>query len=301
MKIIFMGTPDFAIPSLLAILNSKHNLAAIVTTPDKERGRGQKITYTPVKEFAIKNNIPVLQPENLKDEKFFDKLKEINADIFVVVAFRILPQEVYSLPKKGAFNLHGSLLPKYRGAAPIQWAIINGEKETGLTTFFLKEKVDTGNVILQEKLKISEDDNFGTLHDKMSDLGASVVLKTLDLIDSNTFEVKEQNNLLACPAPKITKEVCQIDWNKPAEQIHNLVRGLSPYPGAFFLNDGKQIKVFKSSVNKDVKLKPASICQSKSIAIVGCGENSLNLLELQPEGRKRMSVEEFLRGYKLKI
>ena len=299
MKIIFMGTPDFAIPSLQAIVKSSDTIETIVTTPDKERGRGQKITFTPVKEFALENSIPVLQPENFIDQKFINRLKEINADVFVIVAFRILPKEVYSLPKKGAFNLHGSLLPKYRGAAPIQWAIINGEKETGLTTFFLQEKVDTGNIILQEKLKILDDDNFGTLHDKMSELGAKLVLNTLDLIDGNKIEMKEQNNLPSSPAPKITKEVCQINWNLPAEQIHNLVRGLSPFPGAFFLNGGKQIKVFKSSVNKEIKLKPAEIFQTKTTAIIGCGNHSLNLLELQPEGRKRMAIEEFLRGYKL--
>lgn len=294
-----MGTPDFAIPSLQAIFKNNHKIEAVVTTPDKERGRGQKITFTPVKEFAIENNIPVLQPENLKDEKFIDVLKEINADVFVIVAFRILPKEVYSLPLKGAFNLHGSLLPKYRGAAPIQWAIINGDKITGLTTFFLKEKVDTGNIILQEKLEILDEDNFGTLHDKMSELGAKLVLDTLELINTNEVKVKEQDNLLSGPAPKIVKEICRIDWDKSAEQIHNLIRGLSPYPGAFFLNDGKLVKVFKSSINKDVKLKSAEIQQTKTNAIIGCGNQSLNLLELQHEGRKRMTIEEFLRGYKL--
>ncbi|MCX6151679.1 MAG: methionyl-tRNA formyltransferase [Ignavibacteriales bacterium] len=299
MKIIFMGTPDFAFPSLQAIIERKHTVEVVVTAPDKERGRGQKLTYTPVKEFALQKNITVLQPENLRDENFINQLKEINAEVFVIVAFRILPKEVFTLPKKGTFNLHGSLLPKYRGAAPIQWAIINGETETGLTTFFLQEKVDTGNIILQEKVEIINDDNFGSLHDKMSLLGASVVLKTLELIEQNKVEMKMQDNLFATPAPKITKQICQVDWNEPAEKIHNLVRGLSPYPGAFFFNNGKQIKIYKTSINKEIKLIAGEILQTKTEAVIGCGSNSLNIIEIQPEGRKRMMIEEFLRGYTL--
>ena len=299
MKIVFMGTPEFAVPSLEAMINSKHKIGAVVTTPDKERGRGQKVTFSPVKEYAIKVNIPVLQPENLKNENFISSLKEINADVFVIVAFRILPKEVFTLPNKGTFNLHGSLLPKYRGAAPIQWALINGEKETGLTTFFLKEKVDTGNIILQEKLEIKDEDNFGTLHDKMSRIGADLILKTLELIELDKVELKEQDDSLATPATKITKELCLINWNEPAVKIHNLIRGLSPYPGAYFFNKGKQIKVYKTATNKETKLKPGEILQSRSEAVIGCGENSISLLELQPEGRKRLTIEEFLRGYSL--
>ena len=294
-----MGTPEFAIPSLQAIADSKHKLEAVVTVPDKERGRGQKVSFSPVKEFAVKKNILVLQPDNLKDEKYLSRLKEINADVFIIVAFRILPKDVFTLPGNGTFNLHGSLLPKYRGAAPIQWAIINGETETGLTTFFLQEKVDTGNIILQEKIIIKDEDNFGTLHDKMSIEGANLIMKTLELIELGKVQLKEQDNLLATPAPKITKEICQINWNDSAWKTHNLIRGLSPYPGAFFINKEKQIKVYKSSVNKDVNLKPGEIYQSKNEAVIGCGENSLNLIELQPEGRKRLTVAEFLRGYSL--
>ena len=268
-----MGTPEFAIPSLQAIVDSKHKLEAVVTVPDKERGRGQKVSFSPVKEFAVKKNILVLQPDNLKDEKFLSRLKEINADVFIIVAFRILPKDVFTLPGNGTFNLHGSLLPKYRGAAPIQWAIINGETETGLTTFFLQEKVDTGNIILQEKIIIKDEDNFGTLHDKMSIKGANLIMKTLELIELGKVQLKEQDNLLATPAPKITKEICQINWNDSAWKTHNLIRGLSPYPGAFFINKEKQIKVYKSSVNKDVNLKPGEIYQSKNEAVIGCGEN----------------------------
>ncbi|MGE5430742.1 MAG: methionyl-tRNA formyltransferase [Syntrophomonadaceae bacterium] len=298
MKIIFMGTPDFAIPSLKALLESHNSVIAVVTTPDKERGRGQKVTYTAVKEFALQNNIEVLQPVSLKDESFTSRLKELQADLYVVVAFRILPKEVYTIPPKGAFNLHGSLLPKYRGAAPIQWAIINGEKETGLTTFFLQEKVDTGNVILKEKVEILDSDDFGSLHDKMSPVGAGLVLRTVDLIEKGDVPVETQDNTTATPAPKITKETAQIDWNKPAVQIQNLIRGLSPYPGACFIHNGKVIKIYKSSLNLEKKLSPGEIYQTKTEAVIGCGKDAINLLEVQAEGRRRMGIEEFLRGYK---
>jgi methionyl-tRNA formyltransferase len=297
MKIIFMGTPDFAVPSLQALLDSKHTIAAVVTVPDKEKGRGLKVAYSPVKEFALKNNIEVLQPVSLKDEAFIARLKEINADLFIVVAFRILPREVYTLPAKGSFNLHGSLLPKYRGAAPIQWSLINGEKETGVTTFFLKDKVDTGNMIMQEKIEIYNDDNFGTLHDRMSLLGSEVILKTVELIDSGNITPITQNDALATPAPKITKETALIDFTKPAGEIHNLVRGLSPYPAAFFHHNNKIIKVYKTKIVKGENLAPGTFRQTKTEALVGCGQDALSLLEVQQEGRKRLGIEEFLRGY----
>ena len=236
MNIIFMGTPDFAIHSLQKLVESKHKITAVVTSPDKERGRGQKVSFTPVKEFALQNHIPVLQPEKLKQNpQLVSELKKYNADLFVVVAFKILPKEVFNIPSKGSFNLHASLLPKYRGAAPIQWALINGETETGLTTFKLAEKVDTGNIYLQHKLEIFPEDNFDSLHDRMSELGAKLVLETVNLIESGNFELKQQNDSLASPAQKITKEICLIDWKKSAIEIHNLVRGLSPNPAAFFI------------------------------------------------------------------
>ena len=299
MKIIFMGTPDFSVPSLKSIYKSEHELIAIVTVPDKERGRGQKVSFTPVKEFAIENKTPVYQPEKLKGNvEFVDQMKKLNPDLFVVVAFRILPKEIFNIPKFGSFNLHASLLPKYRGAAPIQWALINGETETGLTTFKLAEKVDTGNIYLQEKIKINPDDNFGTLHDRLSDLGAEVVLRTIELIQSGKNELLQQNDALASPAPKITKEICQIDWNKSALEIHNLVRGLSPYPGAFFVFKEKVIKIYKTEIVERDDLKPFEIHQSKTELTIGCGKNALRILELQQEGKKRMNVEEFLRGFK---
>lgn len=298
MNIIFMGTPDFSIPSLKTLIESKHNVLAVVTAPDKQRGRGRKVSFTSVKEFAIKNNLPVLQPERLKNNlSFVDELKQFDADLYVVVAFRILPPDVFEIPKYGSFNLHASYLPKYRGAAPIQWALINGETETGLTTFKLTEKVDTGNIYLQMKIEINTDDNLETLHDKLSIDGAEIVLDTVSLVDSGAYVLQEQDNTLATPAPKITKEVSKIDWSKPAYQIHNLIRGLSPIPGAFFEFDGKLIKIYKTELVERVDLKPLEFDQTKKELIVGCGNKALRILELQQEGRKRMKIEEFLRGF----
>ena len=299
MKIVFFGTPDFAIPSLQILHESEHQIVGVVTAPDKQRGRGRKVSYTPIKKYALENDLFLLQPEKLNDDDFVDSLKKLNADLFVIVAFRILPTRVFTIPPKGSFNLHGSLLPKYRGAAPIQWALINGEKETGVTTFFLKEKVDTGNIIAQEKIKISDDDNLGTLHDKMSEIGARLVLKTVNLIDNNSYVLSEQDNSKATPAPKITKDTCKINWEKSAEEIHNLIRGLSPFPGAFFVHNDKQYKIFKSDIVNSPQLRPAEINQTKKELFVGTNNGTIQILEIQPEGRKRMTTEEFLRGYSL--
>ncbi len=316
MNIVFMGTPEFAIPSLQKILESKHQVIAVVTAPDKERGRGRQISFSPVKEFSLNNKLEVYNPVSLKDPEFISRLRELKPDLFVVVAFRILPKEVYSIPLKGSFNLHGSLLPKYRGAAPIQWALINGEKETGVTTFFLEDKVDTGNIILQEKIPIDDEDNFGSLHDKMMMLGAEVVLKTIEQIDNEKIILTKQNDQLASTAPKITKEICEINWNKNALEIHNLVRGLSPYPGAFFNHNGKSYKVFKtrtiengewrienSNINSQFAILNSQfqIIQTKNELFIQTTKGVLQILELQPEDRKRMTAEEFLRGYKFPL
>ena len=299
MKIVFMGTPDFSLPSLKILLESKHKILAVVSQPDKERGRGQKVSFTPVKQFAVENNIPVYQPEKLKgNQEFIEKMIALQPDIFVVVAFRILPKEIFVIPKFGSFNLHGSYLPKYRGAAPIHWALINGETETGLTTFKLAEKVDTGNIYLQQKLDIYPEDNFETLHDRMSELGAKRVLDTVNLIESGNYELKQQDDLLASPAPKITKEICLIDWNKSATEIHNLVRGLSPHPAAFFIYHDKVIKVYKTEVVAGINLKPFQFHQTKTELIIGCGGDALRILEIQQEGKKRMGIEDFLRGFR---
>ena len=211
MRIVFFGTPDFALPSLDILNKCKHEIVAVVTAPDKERGRGRKISFTPIKEYAVANNIKCLQPEKMKDDLFIESLKELKADLFVIVAFKILPRSVFTIPKFGSFNLHGSLLPKYRGAAPIHWAIINGDNKTGVTTFFLEDKVDTGNIILQSEMPIEDEDNLGTIHDKMSLLGAELVFRTVAKIDGGNVELQKQNNELASPAPKIQKELGKID------------------------------------------------------------------------------------------
>ncbi|MCS7052744.1 MAG: methionyl-tRNA formyltransferase [Ignavibacterium sp.] len=298
MKIIFLGTPDFAIPSLQSIYHSNHDLIAVVTVPDKEQGRGRKLSASPVKKFAVEKNIPLYQPEKLKGNlDFSEQMKDLKPDLFVVVAFKILPKEIFEIPRYGSFNLHASLLPKYRGAAPIQWALINGETETGLTTFKLAEKVDTGNIYIQKRVQIYPDDNFGTLHNRLSELGAEVVMDTISLIESGKYELIPQDDSLATPAPKITKEICQINWNKSALEIHNLVRGLSPEPAAFFNFNGKIIKIFKTEVVRHLQLKPFEFFQTKKELFIGCREDSLKILEIQLEGKKRMGIEEFLRGF----
>ncbi|MDX1699888.1 MAG: methionyl-tRNA formyltransferase [Melioribacteraceae bacterium] len=299
MRIVFFGTPDFAVPSLRIIHENNYNIAGVVTTPDKPKGRGRNISVSPIKKYALENNLQLFTPQDLRSIDFETSLKELKPDLFVVVAFRILPENIFTIPPNGAFNLHGSLLPKYRGAAPIQWALIKGEKNTGLTTFFLKKKVDTGNIILQNEIEIKPTDNFGSLHDKMSESGSLLVLDTIKKIENGKVDIKLQDDSRATPAPKITKDTCKIDWNNSAENIHNLIRGLSPYPGAFFFHNNKQYKIFVSELTEMKHLEAGQIDQQKSEIYIGTQTNSLKILELQPEGRRRMSSEEFLRGYSL--
>lgn len=297
MKIIFWGTPDFAVPSLKILFESNHQILAVVTSPDKERGRGQKVTYTPVKEFALRNNIPILQPEKINTPEFIQNLKVLEAELFVVVAFRILPRAIFTLPKYGSFNLHASLLPKYRGAAPIQWAIMKGETETGVTSFALEDKVDTGNMYQQKNIPILDEDDFGSLQDRLSLLGAEVVLETINMIESGNARLRKQEDTLATPAPKISKEILQIDWKNSAESIHNLIRAFSPYPGAFFIHRQKLIKIFKSRIDNNLVLEPGQILQQKDKLFIGCGLETLEILLIQIEGRKKMTAAELLRGY----
>jgi len=297
MKIIFMGTPDFAVPSLDILISNGHEIAAVVTVPDKPKGRGQKLGISAVKEYALSKNLNILQPVKLKDENFINELKELQPDLIVVVAFRILPTVIFDIPKKGIFNLHASLLPKYRGAAPINWAIINGDKETGATTFFLKEKVDTGNIIHQEKIPIGENDNVGTIHDKLSLMGAELVLKTVTEIENGNAPVVQQDDALASPAKKIFRDDCRIDWSKPSEQIHNLIRGLSPYPAAFTTLDDKAFKIY-STLKTDVKssLPSGTLMKDAKKLFVNTNDNLLEILEVQLEGKKRVSASDFLNG-----
>lgn len=299
MNIVFFGTPDFSIPSLKILNESEHQIVGVVTAPDKPKGRGRKLSVTPIKQYALENDLPVFTPESLKSVDLETQLKNLEADLFIIVAFKILPENIFNIPPKGSFNLHGSLLPKYRGAAPIQWAIINGEKETGLTTFFLKKKVDTGNIILKDNIVINDDDNFGTLHDKMSLAGAELVLRTVDLIESNSVQIQEQDDSEASPAPKITKAICLIDWNQEQVKIHNLIRGLSPYPGAYFILNGRSYKVFSTKLTANKDLQPFEIIETKNQIFIGTGGDPLEILEIQPEGRKRMSASDFLKGYSL--
>jgi methionyl-tRNA formyltransferase len=297
-----MGTAEFGIPSLRLLLEQSCPVVGVVTNVDKPSGRGQKVTFSPIKEFALQHNIPILQPASLKDSSFIEQLKALEADVFVVVAFRILPSEVFQLPKLGAFNLHTSLLPKYRGAAPIQWAIINGEKETGVTTFFLDDKVDTGNIILQARFPIKENETAGELHDRLAEIGAEIVLHTVRLIEKENPPRHPQDNSIASPAPKLFKEHCMIDWRKPAQEVHNRIRGLSPIPCAFTHHRGKMLKLYRSKIADDAQTGfPSEVLGAEKRLIISCGNGAVEILELQQEGKRKMSAEEFLRGYKFSV
>lgn len=303
MRIIFMGTPEFAVPSLSLLLDQSYVVPAVVTVPDKAQGRGQKLAFSPVKTFALDRGLVVLQPQSLKDPAFHARLAALKPDLIVVVAFRILPAEIYNLPPKGTFNLHASLLPKYRGAAPMNWAIINGEKETGVTTFFLKESVDTGSVILQARVKVGPDETAGELHDILAEVGAEIVVQTVRLIEAGRVRLRDQDEHEATKAPKIFKDDCRIDWRKSASAVHNFVRGLSPNPGAWTTHNARVIKVYRTRVAEEkggggaagsvIRVEPDQL-------VVNTGEGAVLILELQQEGRKKMSVAEFLRGYDLK-
>ena len=306
--IVFMGTPAFAVASLDALVKAGFTIRAVVTAPDKPAGRGLLLQESAVKKYAVENNLPVLQPVKLKDPAFISALAALNANVFVVVAFRMLPEIVWNMPPMGTINVHGSLLPSYRGAAPINWAVINGEKETGVTTFKLKAAIDTGNILLQDKLPISEADTAGTIHDKMMVLGANLLVTTLHGIINNTLVEKDQDaiinndpNLLK-HAPKIFTETCTIDWNNDAESIFNLIRGLSPFPGALTKLDDKIFKIFaaqKEICNHQISVGSV-LTDNKTYLKFACADGYLHILDLQLEGKKRMQVADFLRGYTIK-
>jgi len=296
-----MGTPEFAVPSLEILLKNNFHVGVVVTAPDKPRGRGQQVSFTPVKDSALKHSLPILQPDSLSDPAFIASLRSYNPSLIVVVAFRILPVEVFALPPMGTFNLHASLLPKYRGAAPINWAIINGEKESGVTTFYLKEKVDTGDVILQARVAIPGTMTAGELHDTLSEVGAEIVLQTVRLIEMGKTAPHPQDQARSTPAPKIFKNDCRIDWKKPAGVVHNFIRGLSPSPTAWTMHRGTLLKVYKSieSEIEDRKLAPGYVVVEGSKLLITTGNGSVAILEIQQEGKRRMTAEEFLRGYKI--
>jgi len=308
MRIIFMGTPTFAVASLEILVKNGYKVVGVVTSPDKPAGRGQQVQQSAVKQFAVANQLNVLQPANLKDESFIQELKVLHADLQIVVAFRMLPEKVWNMPPLGTYNLHASLLPHYRGAAPINWAIINGERETGVTTFKLKHEIDTGSILLQEKVTITEEMNAGELHDKLMEVGAGLLLRSVKQIESGQVDLKEQGALLkpgeeAKHAPKIFKDDCKIDWNSEGARIHNLIRGLSPYPCAWTELQGAEkkttFKIYRSRLEKAAhNLQPGSIqCDGKKELKVACAGGYIYITELQMEGKKKLLTEDFLRGY----
>ena len=306
-----MGTPDFSVPTLNAIITEGYNVVGVITAPDREAGRGRKIKMSAVKEFALNNELKILQPTNLKDEDFIKELTSLKPNLQIVVAFRMLPKVVWSLPKLGTFNLHASLLPQYRGAAPINFAIINGESQTGLTTFFLDEQIDTGGIIKQTKINISNEDSAGSLHDKMMVLGSELVIDTINCILNNSITPKDQKNFIdqnkvLNSAPKLNKDDCRINWNKKPVDVYNFVRGLSPYPASFSTlvsNSKKEIvvKIFTVSIisNSEPTQKPGAIISDGSTCIdVALKSGVIRILELQLSGKKRMRTAELLRGLK---
>jgi methionyl-tRNA formyltransferase len=303
MRIIFMGTPAFAAVSLQRLLQASLDIVTVVTVPDKPAGRGLHLHVSAVKELALQNNLPVLQPENLHDPDFISALKALAPDLIIVVAFRILPEEIIKIPPRGTVNLHASLLPRYRGAAPIYWAIINGETETGLTTFYIRKTVDTGNIIDTVKVEISQEMTTGELHDILAERGADLLLKTIRLIEQGRAKAFVQNEALASKAPKIKHQDCQINFNKPVQNVHNLIRGLSPYPAAFTYWQEKLIRLYSTRVI-DLQKKdkpPGTIVDivNKEKLVIQCAPGWLEVREVQLESKKRMCVQEFLLGHTL--
>lgn len=298
-RIVFMGTPDFAVASLDKLYHSKYKIVGVITAPDKPAGRGKKLQSSAVKKYALDKALKVLQPTNLKNAAFQNDLKALNADIFVVVAFRMLPESVWNMPPLGSINLHGSLLPQYRGAAPINWAVINGEKETGVSTFFLQHEIDTGKIIFKAKTPISENDTAGTVHDRLMEIGANLILKTIEAVDSGDYPQEEQDHIKDIKhAPKIFKEDCKINWNQNSGKIHNHIRGLSPFPSAWTTLDGVNVKIFLAAKNEhNTHLNPGELLFEKDALWVGTQDKNLEILELQLAGKKRMPAKSFILGF----
>jgi methionyl-tRNA formyltransferase len=324
LRIVFMGTPEFAVTSLDALVKAKCNIVAVITAPDKPAGRGMKMTESAVKKYATRHHLKVLQPEKLKNPDFLNELRSLNADLQIVVAFRMLPESVWNMPPLGTINLHGSLLPQYRGAAPINWAVINGEKETGVTTFKLKHEIDTGNVLMQESFPIDENETAGEVHDKMKEIGARVLVETVKGIADGTLEERPQSSIVNGEssiensqtsethspltihhsplkhAPKIFTQTCNIDWRKSIDEIHNLIRGLSPFPGAFTELGDKTLKIFRSEKEPSFPSQKPGKWESdgKTYLKYAAKDGYILLKDIQLEGKKRMLIEDFLRGYR---
>ena len=311
LKIVYMGTPEFAVESLHCLVEGGYNVVGVITMPDKPAGRGHKIQFSPVKQYALEHDLPLLQPEKLKDERFIEALKDWQADLQIVVAFRMLPEVVWNMPKYGTFNLHASLLPQYRGAAPINWAVMNGDTETGITTFFLKHEIDTGEVIQQVKVPIADTDDVGTVHDKLMLLGGKLVTETVDAIINGTVKSIPQEEMAVVgelrPAPKIFKDTCRIDWDNTVVKIYNHIRGLSPYPTAWtelHQPDSEAplpVKIFQTEkIEKSHTYKPGSILtDGKTYLHVAATDGFINIKSLQLPGKKRLQTEELLRGFKI--
>lgn len=311
LKIVYMGTPEFAVESLRCLVEGGYNVVGVITMPDKPAGRGHKIQFSPVKQYALEHDLPLLQPEKLKDERFIEALKDWQADLQIVVAFRMLPEVVWNMPKYGTFNLHASLLPQYRGAAPINWAVMNGDTETGITTFFLKHEIDTGEVIQQVKVPIADTDDVGTVHDKLMLLGGKLVTETVDAIINGTVKSIPQEEMAVVgelrPAPKIFKDTCRIDWDNTVVKIYNHIRGLSPYPTAWtelHQPDSEEplpVKIFQTEkIEKSHTYKPGSILtDGKTYLHVAATDGFINIKSLQLPGKKRLQTEELLRGFKI--
>ncbi len=299
-----MGTPEFAIPSMEQILASQHTIVGVVTQPDRPRGRGQKLLPPPVKQFALEHQLsPIFQPRSLKDDEFASDLKTLEADVFVVVAFRILPENIFTIPPRGTINLHPSLLPKYRGAAPIHWTIINGETTTGVTTIFIRKEVDAGNIILQKEYPVFPDDTAGTLHDRLADAGAKLLVETLDLIAAGEVATTAQDERLVSPAPKINKEMCHISFSQPARQVKQWIHGLSPFPGAFAFWENKLLKVYKAVVISEEETGdlPGTIIKAENDDLwIACQPGIVGIQELQLQGRRKLLTREFLKGTPLR-
>ncbi|HTO37820.1 MAG TPA: methionyl-tRNA formyltransferase [Brumimicrobium sp.] len=303
--IVFMGTPDFAVTILEKLISEKYNIKAVVTIPDKPAGRGQKLHESAVKKCALSHQLPILQPESLRDEDFITALKESDADLFIVVAFRMLPKLVWEIPAMGTFNLHGSLLPEYRGAAPINWAVINGEKETGVTTFFIDEEIDTGHIIMADRMSIGENETAGEVHDRMMVLGAETVAKTVELIQKGEATPQPQQGKDLKAAPKIHKQDCLLNFDQPIESLHNFIRGMSPYPTAWLKlkhkekQEEKTLKVFLSNIINQSKYAEIKLLEDNRQLILQTQFGQLSLLEIQLEGKKRLDVKSFLSGFKV--
>ena len=310
LRIVYMGTPDFAVESLRCLVEGGYNVVGVITMPDKPAGRGHKLQFSPVKQYALEQNLPLLQPEKLKDEAFVEALREWKADLQIVVAFRMLPEVVWNMPRLGTFNLHASLLPQYRGAAPINWAVINGDTETGITTFFLRHEIDTGEVIQQVRIPIADTDDVGIVHDKLMMLGGKLVTETVDAILNDVVKPIPQEEMAVVgelrPAPKIFKETCRIDWNQPVKRIYDFIRGLSPYPAAWteLINPSGEpvvVKIFESEKRFEThQLLPGTIVtDGKKSLKVAVTDGFIGILALQFPGKKRLRTEELLRGYKI--